>query len=380
MKPARPVPQTVATARVELTAITPVDPHMRADDGDVALETLFLPFIDGLLAWPVPGGVLFLRARDGWPLHQRAWPGLRCEQSFRPEADALERSGFALADEADTGTHPLVLVLPPRQRDEARALFARAVARCAPGGRVVACIANNEGAKSGEADLARLAGPVSSLSKHKCRVFWTAPLHGPADIELAREWAQADAPRPIADGRFISRPGVFAWDRIDAASHLLAEHLPTDLAGAAADLGAGYGYLTAELLARCPGIASVDLYEAERRALDLARRNLDAFAERASLRFHWHDVTRGIDGTYDVIVCNPPFHAQGRADRPDIGRRFIAVAAQALKPGGRLWLVANRHLPYEAELGARFGTVRTVAQEGGFKVVESVRTQEGTSR
>src|SRR5262245_57183037 len=131
---------------------------MRADDGDVALQTLTLPFIDGPLAWPASGGALFLRARDGWPLHQRAWPGLVCEQTFKPEADALERSGLALAP-PDGARYPLVLVLPPRQRDEARALYARAVAQCAPGGRVVACVGNNEGAKSGEADLASLAGP-----------------------------------------------------------------------------------------------------------------------------------------------------------------------------------------------------------------------------
>jgi 16S rRNA G1207 methylase RsmC len=47
--------------------------------------------------------------------------------------------------------------------------------------------------------------------------------------------------------------------------------------------------------------------------------------------------------------------------------------AQALAPRGRLWLVANRHLPYVAALGAHFAQVRTVAQEGGFKVVEAVR-------
>lgn len=377
---ARSGARTPGVGRVESVVHRPLDTGMRADDGDVALETLFLPFIDGPISWPSQGGALFLRARDGWPLHQRSWPGLVCEQSFRPAADALERSGFALATAQDDTRHPLVLVLPPRQRDESRALFARAIARCAPGGRVVACLPNDEGAKSGESDLARLAGPVSSLSKNKCRVFWTAPLDGPADAVLAGEWADADAPRAIADGRFISRPGVFAWDRIDAASRLLASHLPGDLAGRAADLGAGYGYLSVELLERCPRITSLDLYEAELRALELARRNLAPFAGRVALDFHWHDVTGGIEARYDVIVCNPPFHAQTRADRPDIGRRFIAAAAQALMPGGRLWLVANRHLPYEAELDARFGRARIVAQQDGFKVIEAVRGTEGNTR
>ena len=90
-----------------------------------------------------------------------------------------------------------------------------------------------------------------------------------------------------------------------------------------------------------------------------------------ALGFRWHDVTAGLGQRYDVIVTNPPFHAPGRTERPDIGRRFIAVAAEALAPGGRLWLVANRHLPYEAVLGEAFGQVRTVAERDGYKVVEA---------
>lgn len=346
---------------------------MATDHGDSALETLLLPFASDALAWPRAGGALFLRARDGWPLHQRAWPGLACEQSFKPEADALQRSGLTLIGEDDSTTYPLVLLLPPRQREEARTLFARALERTQAGGIVVACMPNSEGAKSGEADLASIAGPVQTLSKNHCRVFWTQPLQGPVDPALAAAWRTLDAPRPIADGRFLSRPGVFAWDRIDRASALLAAHLPHDFSGRGADLGAGYGYLAAEVLAHCPAVTAFDLYEAEARALELARTNLSAHAVRAALGFHWHDVTTGLPHRYDFIVSNPPFHAQGRADRPDIGRRFIAAAAEALKPGGRLWLVANRHLPYESVLDANFGRVRIVAQQDGFKVIEAVK-------
>ena len=350
---------------------------MAAALSDPALETLLLPFIGGQLPWPETGGALFLRARDGWPLHQRPLPGLVCEQSFKPDAEALQRAGVAMVEDGDgvtaTTTYPLVLVLPPRQRDEARALFARAIAQTAPGGRVVACVTNNEGARSAQDDLRKIAGTVGSLTKNKSRVFWTAPLQGPADAALAAQWLALDAVRPIDDGRFLSRPGVFAWDRIDPASALLAAHLPVDLSGRAADLGAGFGYLAVQLLANCPGITALDLYEAEARALNLARRNLAAFESKAALGYHWHDVTAGLPEQYDVIVSNPPFHTQSRADRPDIGRRFIAVAAAALKPGGRLWLVANRHLPYEAVLNESFGQVRIVAQSDGFKVVEAVK-------
>lgn len=343
---------------------------------DAPLETLFLPITEERLHWP-DDGVLFLRARDGVPLRQRALPGLVCEQSFKPDAEALQRAGVEVLEHSagQDRRFALVMVLPPRQRDEARTLLARAISLTKPDGRVVASLGNNEGARSGESDLARLAGPVETMVKNKCRVFWSGPLHGPVDPQLAAQWLALDSVRPIADGRFVSRPGVFAWDRIDPASALLAAHLPADLSGRAADLGAGFGYLSAELLSRCPGIEAVHLYEAERRALDLARENLASYRSRVTLEYLWHDVTAGLTRSYDVIVTNPPFHVcGGGADRPDIGKRFIAVAAAALNPGGRLWLVANRHLPYEAALAGNFGQVRIVAQQHGFKIVEAIKS------
>jgi 16S rRNA (guanine1207-N2)-methyltransferase len=343
---------------------------------DDPLKALMLPFDSGALPWPARGAIAFLRARDGWPLRQYPLQHLRCEQGFKPLTDGLRQARLDVQPElADTAGASLVLVLPPRQRDEAQVLLARAVAMAAPGARVVAAVANDEGAKSREKDLQQLAGLDGTLTKFHCRVFWTPPLTGAHDAALAARWGQADAPRDILGGRFRSRPGVFAWDRIDPASALLAAHLPGDLGGRGADLGAGWGYLSAEVLARCPGVAALDLYEAETRALELARDNLAAYRERAALSFHWHDVTTGLpEGGYDFIVSNPPFHAHDRGDRPELGQRFIEVAAQSLRPGGRLLLVANRHLPYEATLAQAFGAQRVLAEGGGFKAIEAIRS------
>jgi 16S rRNA (guanine1207-N2)-methyltransferase len=166
---------------------------------------------------------------------------------------------------------------------------------------------------------------------------------------------------------------VFAWDHIDPASHLLAEHLPADLDGAVADLGAGFGYLASEILQHCPNIAALDLYEADARALDLARQNLAQTSTGVQPGFHWHDVTTGLPRQYQHIVSNPPFHAQRSRQRIDIGQAFLAAAAAALLPGGQLWLVANRHLPYEALLADRFDEVRTLAQTGAYKVINARR-------
>ena len=349
---------------------------MRSDPRDHALDALLHPFAAGLLPWPA-AGVLFLRAREGAALHAQGLRGIATTQPFKPEADRLQRVGAEVLDEADlpAAAFPLVLVLPPRQREEARALLARACAALAPGGRVVVAVANDEGAKSREADLKQLAGSHGVVSKHHCRVCWTSP-DAVFDAALLAQWRQADAPRrqasaAVPGGGFRTRPGVFAWDRVDAASAMLAAALPPDLRAQVADFGAGWGYLSLQVRARCPQVASLDLYEADARALALAGENLaDA---GIPVRLHWHDVAQGVAERFDAIVCNPPFHALGRGDRPDIGRAFIAAAAQALKPRGQLWLVANRHLPYEAALGDGFAQVRTVAQDGGFKIVQALK-------
>jgi 16S rRNA (guanine1207-N2)-methyltransferase len=339
---------------------------------DAALEALFVPFDTGELTFPADGRVLFLRARDGFRLREMAKTGWVCEQTFKPFAEALIRSRLKVETSGEA-RFPLVLVLPPRQRDEARALFAHALKRASDGGVVLAAVPNAEGAKSAQSDLQSVAGPLEQLSKHKCRVFWTQPLGAQIDHDLVNAWAALDEPR-LNDAGYLSRPGLFAWDRVDTASALLADHLPTDLAGNVADIGAGYGYLSAQVIARCPAVTSIDLYEAEARALAPAQGNLER-AQRDSGRavtfaLHWHDVIEGLPRRYDAIVSNPPFH-QGRADLPELGRSFIDTAANALLPHGRLWLVANRHLPYEATLAARFNEVRTVVVQDGFKVIEA---------
>ena len=341
------------------------------EDVDDVLRTLLLPFEEALLPRLEGARVLVLNARASplLPAEAKAW---RLQQDFRPHADALARAGFESTPELPNGEFDAVLLLAPRQRQLGRALLVEGYARLAPGGVLVACAGNDSGGRSLQRDLEALAGPTHALSKHRCRASW-AVREGPGNLELAREWLAQDEPAPVAGTALLSRPGVFAWDRIDAASALLASRLPTDLRGHGADLGSGHGYLAGEVVARNPQVVAMDLYEADARALALSRANLGA-AKEVRLGFHWQDATGALArDDYDFIVSNPPFHEGGRADRPELGRAFIASAAAALRPGGRFFMVANRHLPYEAQLAQAFAQVRTLADEGGFKVIEAVR-------
>ena len=180
------------------------------------------------------------------------------------------------------------------------------------------------------------------------------------------------------DGQcFHTVPGVFSADGIDPGSALLADALPAGLKGTGADLGAGWGYLAASLLARAPGIDALHLVEADARALDCARRNV----ADPRAHFHWRDATRPWPGpALDFVVTNPPFHT-GRIADPGLGAAFIATAAGSLKPSGRLWLVANRHLPYEAALAARFRTVDEITGgDSRYKLFLAQGPQRGTAR
>jgi len=340
------------------------------DEDDDVLRTLMLPFAEDLLPRLEGARVLMLNARASaaLPAEARGW---RLQQDFRPRVDALAAEGLEATPELPSGEFDFVFLPAPRQRQHGRALLAQAWSRLAKGGVLVACAGNDAGGRSLQGDLEALAGAAHSLSKHRCRVSW-AVKEAKDEPAIAREWLQADEPAVAGAAGLLSRPGVFAWDRVDAGSALLVEHLPSDLAGHGADLGSGHGYLSTQVLARNPGVRALDLYEADARALALARDNLSAH-EGIDCQFHWHDVTRGLPrGDYDFIVSNPPFH-EGRAERPDIGRAFIEAASGALRAGGRLLLVANRQLPYEAAIAHGFASARTLAEREGYKVIEAIR-------
>ena len=91
----------------------------------------------------------------------------------------------------------------------------------------------------------------------------------------------------------------------------------------------------------------------------------------ARARALWWDVTAGIEPRhYDSIVMNPPFH-DGREPTPELGMKFLAAAARGLRSEGQVWLVANRHLPYEELLDEVFDSVVMVSQNDNYKVINA---------
>jgi 16S rRNA (guanine1207-N2)-methyltransferase len=170
--------------------------------------------------------------------------------------------------------------------------------------------------------------------------------------------------RPLHD--FVSCPGLFSWDRLDAGSALLLEHLPR-LRGQGADFGCGPGLLARAYLRSLPDTQSLslDLIDVDQRAVAAAEQNCPGS------RAFWLDLScEPAPQKYDFILLNPPFHRQGREQRT-LGQKLVERAVAHLHPGGQLFLVANSHLDYRRELAPL--ETRQLFEGRGFRITLSIR-------
>ncbi len=312
---------------------------------------LSLALSDGLVL--PAGAITVLRPRAGESFAPLAPAALTLVQGFRPDHDALRQAGYTVVTQSTPA--PVTLVCLPRSKAEALDLIAQAA-----GSELVLVDGQKTDGIDSVLKALRARGDVAGVvSKAHGKLFWFSP----AGLDLS-DWRTA--PQSVegpSGARFLTLPGVFSSDGVDPASALLAAHLPDELPAHMADLGAGWGVLAAAALAR-RGPEVVHLVEAEAQALALARQNVtDPRAQ-----FHWADATGfALPGPVGGVVMNPPFHS-GRAAQPALGLAFIAAAARMLGTRGHLWMVGNRHLPYDAALSDSFVDVTVLAQTPAFKV------------
>lgn len=269
----------------------------------------------------------------------------------------------ALEDQEPASLEGFAMLAPPGTLERRHAM-AQALRAVAPGAPFQILAPKDRGGARLAAELRALGCTVTDTAKRHHRICsGTRP---PALTDLEATLAET-GPRRILPYDLWTQPGVFSWDRLDPGSALLMRHLPA-LSGHGADFGCGIGMLARGVLTSA-GVKSLLGIDIDRRAIEAARRNLDD--PRVTLR--WADLRRpdASLAKLDFVVMNPPFH-EGGAEERSLGRAFIERAAAALRRGGRLWLTANRHLPYEGVLAPLFRSVTVVVEAEGYKVFEAV--------
>ncbi|QCI64277.1 class I SAM-dependent methyltransferase [Phreatobacter stygius] len=274
----------------------------------------------------------------------------------------LMPGSMALEAQGEGSLAGMIVSAPPGTL-ERRYTLALTLKALAPGARLVVLAPKDKGGSRLRRELEGFGCVVEETARRHHRICTVARPQALGGLDTALvEGAQ----RLVPDIGLQSQPGVFSWDRVDRGSALLVEHLP-NLAGRGADLGCGIGVLSRAILAS-PAVSQLALVDIDRRALEATRINVtDARVTRI-----WADLRQppGDLKGLDFVVMNPPFHDGGAEDKA-LGQAFVRRAAELLKARGICWLVANRHLPYEAVLAPLFKTVTMRVETGAYKVYEA---------
>ncbi|MGW6900475.1 methyltransferase [Streptomyces sp. NBC_01727] len=223
----------------------------------------------------------------------------------------------------------------------------------------------------------RIIGPTrTSLAVKKARLIVCTP--DPALARTPSPWPHRyDLPDGIGavSGRtVVNHAGIFCAERLDIGTRFFLNHLP-ERSGRdrIVDLGCGNGVVGTSVALANPEatVTFIDeSYQAVASAEATFRANLGTDAEADFL------VGDGMadvpPGSVDLVLNNPPFHSH-LATTDATARTMFHGARTALRQGGELWVVGNRHLGYHTQLRRTFGNCTTVAGDPKFVVLRAVK-------
>ncbi|MEV7990369.1 methyltransferase [Streptomyces sp. NPDC086077] len=222
----------------------------------------------------------------------------------------------------------------------------------------------------------RILGPTrTSLAEKKARLILCTP--DPSRERPANPWpyryALPEGVGPVSGHTVVNHAGVFCADRLDIGTRFFLAHLPrTSGAARVVDLGCGNGVVGTAVALADPA-AEVLFVDESFQAVASAEATYKANGVPGHAEFHVGDGLAAVaPGSVDLVLNNPPFHSH-QATTDATAWRMFTGARRALRPGGELWVIGNRHLGYHLKLRRLFGNSHLVASDPKFVVLKAVK-------
>ncbi|MFE9255374.1 methyltransferase [Streptomyces sp. NPDC006879] len=228
-----------------------------------------------------------------------------------------------------------------------------------------------------------ILGPTrTSLAAKKARLVFSTPTPsaGPqGDVHRqSNRWpgtyTLGEDATAAAGVTVTQHAGVFCADRLDIGTRFLLAHLPRSRGDErVVDLGCGNGVVGTALALANPE-AELLFTDESYQAVASAKATYEAnVTPGRRVEFLVGDALATVaPGSVDLVVNNPPFHSH-QATTDTTAWRMFSDARRALRPGGELWIIGNRHLGYHLKLRRLFGNCELIAGDSKFVVLRAAK-------
>ncbi|MFI6405724.1 methyltransferase [Streptomyces sp. NPDC050548] len=222
----------------------------------------------------------------------------------------------------------------------------------------------------------RILGPTrTSLAEKKARLIHCSPRSSGARATnpWPHSYALPDGIGVVSGHTVVNHAGVFCAERLDIGTRFFLQHLPSSHGPRrVVDLGCGNGVVGTAVSLADPE-AEVLFVDESFQAVASAEATYKANGVPGHAEFRVGDGLTGVPAeSVDLVLNNPPFHSH-QATTDATAWRMFSDARRALRPGGELHVIGNRHLAYHVKLKRLFGNSQLVASDPKFVVLKAVK-------
>jgi 16S rRNA (guanine1207-N2)-methyltransferase len=289
--------------------------------------------------------------------------------NWKAVRDREVTAGFSAFPAPDVFDH--ILLCLPHSKPRLEMMLDCISSMLSPGGRLWLAGENKAGIRSAASRLQKQFGSVSKLDNARHSVLFEArqqEVPKPFDRnKYLVQWQPENARSPVT---ICSWPGVFAHGRLDKGTDLLIKAIPDKLSGPGVlDFGCGCGVISAIIGKQFPKVQTTMI---DNDALALLSAEETMNINNLEAKILASDGLSDVQGKFDLIISNPPFHQSHQTDT-SLSMKLLGSVRNFLHKNGSLVMVVNRHIPYPRWLDTIFDNHKVLAADNSYQVLQATR-------